>query len=321
MILIISNKWDVTVDFVVKELQDRDYPYLRLNTEDLPELNVTTELPDFSVTIEKKGEKVDLTEEVGAVWYRRPGKPFEFTEEQNQPDSATLDFIREQWGAWLQSLQTVPDITWVNPPTANNRMESKIHQLRLADSIGFKIPETVVTNHRPDVSKFFDRQDSSIISKALSSPLIKAEDQDEFVFSVLLDQPPSENDGLELSPTIFQEPILPKTDYRVTVIGDRVLPVRIEGQNTEEVPVDWRTKKDGVRFVEEDLPDKIENLCREFVDESGLIFGAIDLVKANGEFVFLEINPNGEWGWLQKPWGIPIAESLTDILIEYDTMR
>lgn len=317
MILILSNKWDVTVDFVVRELQKRNYPYLRINTEDLHEFDVTTELPDLSIVIQKDGEEIDLAEEVGSVWYRRPGEVFEFADEK--PESTTLDYIREQWSAWLQSLQTVPDVTWVNPPLQNHRMESKVYQLRLADNLGFRIPETVVTNSDEEVTELFEQQGSSVVSKALSSPLISESDQDEFVFSVHLDEPPeNESDRLSLCPTIFQEAMLPKTDYRVTVIGDIVIPVKITGKEDSEVPVDWRTEKDEVSFVQEKLPDEIEELCREYVDEAGLHFGAIDLVEVDAGFVFLEINPNGEWGWLQKPWEIPIAENLTDYLIEKD---
>lgn len=316
MILILSNKWDVTVDFVVKELQKRGYPYIRINTEDLPEMSVTTEIPKFSVTIEKQNQTVDLSEEIGAAWYRRPGKPFEFTEKK--PDQATLDYIREQWSAWLQSLQTIPEISWVNHPESNQRMESKIHQLRLADRLGFKIPETTVTNNGSDVVELFEKHDS-IISKALSSPLINEENQEEFVFSVHLDDAPSENDErLKICPTIFQEPKLPKVDYRVTVIDETVLPVKIESEEGESVPTDWRTGKESVQFVEKDLPSDVENLCKKYVNEAGLTFGAIDLVKIEGQFVFLEINPNGEWGWLEKPWNVPISKNLTDCLIKKD---
>jgi len=319
MILILSNKWDVTVDFVVKELQEREYPYLRLNTEDLSSLSITTELPDFSIVVEKGTETIDLVEEIGTVWYRRPGKPFEFVDDEEKPSKGTVEYIREQWGAWVQSLQTIPGITWVNPPLANQRMESKVHQLRLAHELGFTIPETVVTNDGSTVSEMFSRQNASVISKALSSPIVSETEQDEFVFSVHLTEPPSEDDeSLKICPTIFQETLLPKTDYRVTVIGDVVLPVGIEAEEGGDVPVDWRTAKENVRFVEEELPTQIEELCREFVDEAGLVFGAIDLVEADGEYVFLEINPNGEWGWLQKPWGVPIAQNLTDYLIKHD---
>jgi len=49
--------------------------------------------------------------------------------------------------------------------------------------------------------------------------------------------------------------------------------------------------------------------------ENDLYFGAIDIVEHEGRFWFLEVNPNGEWGWLQKPNGVPIAEALCDLMI------
>ncbi|MCZ3387408.1 MAG: hypothetical protein LH630_10710 [Actinomycetia bacterium] len=47
-----------------------------------------------------------------------------------------------------------------------------------------------------------------------------------------------------------------------------------------------------------------------------LEFGAIDLALNGDGYSFLEINPNGEWGWLQKTVGLPIAETLVDLLTE-----
>jgi len=54
------------------------------------------------------------------------------------------------------------------------------------------------------------------------------------------------------------------------------------------------------------------------VKEAGLLFGAVDFVEHEGKFIFLEINPNGEWGWLQKPHNVPIAETLCDLMISRD---
>lgn len=318
MILILSNKWDITVDFVVRELQEREHPYLRVNTEELPDIEVTSQLPDLSVIIEQNDERVDIAKEIGAIWYRRPGEPYEFAEDQEKPDKSTVEYITEQWGAWIQSLRTISGITWVNSPDANHQMESKIYQLSLAHEIGFTIPETTITNRKEDAVEAFNRHGQTVITKALSSPLITKTEQNEFVFSVLLEEPPKDAESLSICPTIFQEPLVPKTDYRVTVVGDQVLPVKIEAEKGKHVPVDWRKEKESLRFVQTELPVEIEELCREFVREADLLFGAIDLVRANGEYVFLEINPNGEWGWLQKPWGVPIAENITDLLIEQD---
>jgi glutathione synthase/RimK-type ligase-like ATP-grasp enzyme len=316
MILILSNKWDTTTDFVIKELQRRKHPYLRLNTEDISDLEVTTELPDLSIYVEWNGRSVDLSEEVGAVWYRRPSKPYEFTDEDARPDEETLDYIQEQWGAWWESLQTLSGITWVNHPVENHRMESKTRQLHLADQIGFNIPETAITN-QPSVIEDLYQKHGSIISKAVSSPLVNKQDQ--FVFTVHIEDSPEEVEGeLEICPSIFQKPLIPKIDYRITVVGDEVFPVKIEATDEEPVPLDWRTEKDHIQFTPAELPDNIESLCREYVAKADLLFGAIDLVKHEQEYVFLEINPNGEWGWLQKPWDIPIAEELAELLIAHD---
>jgi glutathione synthase/RimK-type ligase-like ATP-grasp enzyme len=47
----------------------------------------------------------------------------------------------------------------------------------------------------------------------------------------------------------------------------------------------------------------------------GLSFGAVDFIRTpEGEHVFLEVNPSGEWGMLQRDLGLPIAEAIADIL-------
>jgi glutathione synthase/RimK-type ligase-like ATP-grasp enzyme len=47
-----------------------------------------------------------------------------------------------------------------------------------------------------------------------------------------------------------------------------------------------------------------------------LKFGAIDLILTPaGEYVFLEVNPNGQWAWLDAAVpGLDIRERLIDLL-------
>ena len=78
--------------------------------------------------------------------------------------------------------------------------------------------------------------------------------------------------------------------------------------------LDWRTIKDKISYEKTDLPKEIIDKCINLVRSFGLVFGAIDLVESNGDYYFLEINPNGEWGWLQKNANLPIAETLVDYL-------
>ncbi|MCR4320657.1 MAG: hypothetical protein NUV74_10030 [Candidatus Brocadiaceae bacterium] len=113
----------------------------------------------------------------------------------------------------------------------------------------------------------------------------------------------------------------PKVDYRVTVIGEAIFSVKIEYKAEREASIDWRVIKDDIDFTLVEIPSDVEEKCREYVRSAGLIFGAIDLIEHEGNFYFIEINPNGEWGWLQKPHNIPIAQTLCDLLISYDKTR
>jgi hypothetical protein len=47
----------------------------------------------------------------------------------------------------------------------------------------------------------------------------------------------------------------------------------------------------------------------------GLNFASLDMiVTPDGEFVFLELNPNGQWLWLEYELGLPLVASMADLL-------
>jgi len=320
MILILSNKWDLTVDFVVAELRSRGGDFLRINTEDLVSRQATIHLPDLRILVSKREEILDLTRTVNVIWNRRPGKPFDDVPPSARPSPAIQSFVNDQWFSWLEALQLIPAVTWINHPQANDAMECKPRQLLLASQTGFLIPDTVITNDPDEARLLAGKHGDKLVAKALYSPLIEEPDEDFFVFAneiEIADLAPE--DEITISPSIFQQPLRPKVDYRITVVGETVLPVAVECQDSAECShIDWRTEKTGLSFSPCDLPLEIEGMCREYVGAGGLIFGAIDLVQRDGKFFFLEINPNGEWGWLQHPHGIPIAETLCDLMISLD---
>jgi glutathione synthase/RimK-type ligase-like ATP-grasp enzyme len=69
----------------------------------------------------------------------------------------------------------------------------------------------------------------------------------------------------------------------------------------------------------EQLPTQIEERCIALVEAYGLSFGAIDLVRrTSGEYVFLELNPNGQWAWVEQLCGLPLRARLADHLLEWN---
>ncbi len=319
MILIMSNKWDITCDFVVMELRRRGQSFVRINTEDLPAARATVTLPDFHIYLKRDGICRDLAAEVKVIWNRRPGKPFDDVRAADRPSAATQKFVSDQWYSWLESLQLLRDVTWINHPQANDAMESKVRQLFLARKVGFEIPETWISNDPDAVRRGIAQAPRGLVVKALYSPLIEEPAGDSFIFTTPLRGIRKEDDtSITICPSIFQQMLEPKVDFRVTVVGDRVFAVKIEILEGDPNEVDWRVRKNGLRFTRCEIPASIEDLCRVYVKEAGLLFGAVDFVEHEGKFIFLEINPNGEWGWLQKPHNVPIAETLCDLMISRD---
>lgn len=315
MILIVSNKWDVTVDFVVKELRQRGAPFLRLNTEDLGGFECTSVPLSERLTIRKHGKDYSLGDEIRVVWYRRPGKPYDGLPAADCPSRGVRRFVSEQWAIWLEALELCPGIAWVNAPAIAAAMENKIRQLALARRLGFEIPETLVSNDPVLIRKTVEGWGGVAVAKALYSPLIEEEESDSFIFTTAITAKDLEADApLRAAPAIYQPALVPKVDYRVTVIRRRIFVARVESDS--EVPLDWRTKKNGLRFSRCEFPDDLAERCVSYVREAGLVFGAIDLAEHAGRFFFLEINPSGEWGWLQKPSGFPIAQAMCDVFAE-----
>lgn len=322
MILILTNKRDITADFIVSELNAQNASFIRLNTEDLPTGYSVISLPDLEMSLTHHGKTVDLVKSVRVIWNRRPGKPYDNEPAESRPSAAVQNYVNNQWLVWLEGLQLLQDVTWINHPQMNYLAENKIRQLKRASELGFKIPRTLITNDPNQVSKLAVNKKDQLIAKALHSPLIEEVDEDYFIFTNNI--PNVDNldiDEIKICPSIFQEKLSPKIDYRVTVVGENVFTVRIDSETNDHDEIDWRMQKEGLRFKLVDLQPELEDKCRQYVQSLNLLFGAIDFIEYNNEMYFLEINPNGEWGWLQKPHNIPIAESLAELMIWHDIQR
>ena len=46
----------------------------------------------------------------------------------------------------------------------------------------------------------------------------------------------------------------------------------------------------------------------------GLVYGAFDFIRTpRGEDVFLEVNPTGEWAWLENSLGFPMRDAFVEL--------
>ena len=258
----------------------------------------------------RRGDRTLRSDDCAGVWWRRPETPLSVIA------GPSRDAIRDQWRALAIGLAVVDGPTWVSNPGRISAAEDKSHQLRAAGAAGLLVPETLWTNDIEEALAFVEHWARGAVAKSIATAWWEVAGRAHFVYASLVDAgdlPTSER--LAQAPVCFQQPISPKRDIRVTVVGDAVFAAEraVAGSERNE-PLDWRraTEAPWSRYV---LPDEIARSCRALVETFGLRFSGIDLaVDTDGRHWFLELNPNGEWGWLQRA-GLPIAQALADVLL------
>jgi glutathione synthase/RimK-type ligase-like ATP-grasp enzyme len=204
-------------------------------------------------------------------------------------------------------------IAWMSHPANIQMAESKLYQLSTANSLGFKLPETLVSNDPGEVRDFFTKKQGKIIAKPLGLGYFDYGDHQTSVYTNLVEWKHLQDDNsIRVSPVIFQELIPKRFDIRITIVGKRVFAVAIDSQSVESAKIDWRrTDTPELPHIIHDLPPSLEAKCLEYMLALGLNYGALDfVVTPDEEYIFLEINPNGQWVWMEDMLGLPISESI-----------
>jgi len=115
---------------------------------------------------------------------------------------------------------------------------------------------------------------------------------------------------------LFQEYVSKSIELRLTVVGRKIFCAEIDSQRSPKSSVDWRTSYDDLKYAVHKLPKSVAQKCLDLVDRLGLVFAAVDFILTpDGRYVFLEVNPNGQWGWIEDETGLPISSAIIELLI------
>lgn len=118
-------------------------------------------------------------------------------------------------------------------------------------------------------------------------------------------------EDISLTPIYVQEYVEKYYELRITIVDDKIYPVRIDAYNI----VDWRVNQEYNKYSLVDIPKNIENKCLEMLKILNLKFGAFDfIVNKKEEFIFLEVNPNGQWLWLEEILDLNISQEIVRYL-------
>lgn len=309
MILIISADEDVHAQAVIREMGKRGRHAARmLNLSEFPmRISMNMRLDnnghsDFELRFPDKTVRMD---EVTSVWWRRP-QAFGIPPEVRDP--AARHFAMSEAATALQGMWQSSRALWVNNIMRDAAAAHKPWQLTMAKRIGLRVPETLITNDPAEARQFWASLPGEVVYKPFTATLHSWRET-----RVLKPEEEKLAEAVRLAPVIFQR-YVPGRDLRITAIGERLFPAETDARHGEyEVDVRLNTS---LSYRSHTLPAEIEAKLLRLMRTLGLEYGAIDMrLTPEGEYVFFEVNPAGQFLYVEMATGMQIAGALAEHLM------
>jgi len=319
VVLVLTNSTDGThSDIVIDKLRSIGEKVFRFDVDRVAsgDLSIQLEANQGSFgfeMIDSTGRL--LSTEIKSAWYRRPNRlnsPIGDPVQRKYAETEMTQFMEGVWSA------TVGEVFWLSNPVQLERARKKMLQLKIARELGFTIPRTIVTNDPECVRTFVESCGGRVVFKAIHHEMLDYDAKSFNIPTTLIGRGHlAKLDLVRHMPSLFQECIDKEYELRVTVVGDQVFPVKIDSQAYLETVVDWRHPDfiQKLSYTTTTLPPGIDRLCVSMLSTLGLGFGAFDFaVDKSGICYFLEVNPNGQWYWLEDLTGALISDAIVATL-------
>ena len=266
-------------------------------------------LTDVAVRADEGSPATRLTD-ARAIWTRRPGPP---GIPASVIDTEHRRFARQEWQDLLDGLTLALglDAVMINPLPAQ-RVAVKPYQLAIAQRVGLRVPETLITSDPLRAEHFIDAHHGRVVHKAMTSPRNAFVDTRQWK-----ETDRSALDQLLIGPAIFQDLVDGPVDIRATIVGQEIYAAAI-GTAQSRAGLDSRLDLDVPISVYE-LPRETAGRLQKLMAALGLTFATVDLKVDNaGDLHFLELNPQGQFLYIEILTGLPIAAAMARLLVSLE---
>ena len=309
-VLLLTHSADhYTIDRVEAGVARRGAQPIRLDTDRFPSHYQLTTRAGAGMSLRLRAGGHDLpVERIASVWLRRvygPPRPSDLS------DLEAEACIRESRAA-LDGFLGALHADWLDPLPRVRAAEDKLTQLREAERAGLHVPPTIVTNDPDEVRRLWEACAGQLVTKMLT-PIARSMGPAPAVYTHTLSADDLDDlDGLALAPMVFQQRVDKLRELRVVYVAGRCFVGSLEARGD-----DWRRlTEDAPPWQIDRLPDDVAARLDALMRALGLRFGVADLLAArDGSHAFLEVNPVGEWGMLERDLGLPIGAALAEELL------
>jgi len=319
MLLVVTNKSDLASDYLIVKLKSKSIPFKRLNTEDFGrEFNIEIVINKYetSFAIIFFDGIVLRESEISSVYFRQPNPPkldgLVAETDKEFAEREAIELLRSIW-------RMIPEKKWLNHPKKLWIAVNKIEQLIAAKNIGFNIPKTLLSSYKDSVATFIEKSNDKVVAKAIKHGFQLRKDG---IWIAMTQRLPSnyinQFETFANFPMTYQSEIEKNYDIRVVVVGCKIFATAIYSQEYEETAIDWRMGdliEIPLRHEKIKLPNSLEKKCKKLVDHFSLQYSSMDFVLGkDGKYYFLELNPNGQWAWIEQLVNYPIRDAIIETL-------
>ncbi|WP_146203758.1 hypothetical protein [Azospirillum sp. TSO5] len=302
-VLIFSTRGDSHTEAVLRRLSSNAHPLLidfsEFGKKYFSSFRVDNE--SESIWIHSADGEIFNLDSAPSVWWRRP-QPFATTIENDPVASGYIaGEARHYWGSVVQWLLHKSE--FINNPNKHRQIDRKTYQLASAKRAGFSIPSTCVSSSVQAIETFLLNH-PKVIFKSFSG-------SEEFwqPTRIWRDEYRSIIRNTGACPVIFQELINATFEYRVIAIDGELFSARTDLRDSR-YPYDVRIDTKLIRHPCK-LDYSIQDRIKKFMDDAGLVYGAFDLQEtSSGDFYFLEINPGGQFLYIDDLFGGQISAAM-----------
>jgi len=202
---------------------------------------------------------------------------------------------------------------WCNHPSRVADAAYKPVQLVRAARCGLPVPRTMITNDAAPAEVF--ARSGPTVTKLVGGMAIEEDGVRKSVYTRRLSaEGLADLRGVEHTAHLFQRWVPKAREARVIVIGEHVTAAAITA-GTAATHVDYRVDYSALSYALVTPPAEVVSAVRLLMAEFGLVYAALDfVVTPSGEWVLLEINPTGQYGFVENATGAPLTAQLADLL-------
>lgn len=307
-VLIATQHDDPDTEVVASQLRSRGSRVSVFDGQDYPmKSEISTFIDcatDTRFVVSGAGGELDL-ESFDVVWWRRY-HGFNVSGNFHPDDEKIIQLENRMLSRHFPHLVS-PSARWINSPEGEMLGSSKLKQLRVAKDVGLLFPKTLATNSRAEAKRFIDLLEGAgkraILKTFLPHCWLNEGDTPAYAYTSAITAPQLVEDSMfRVCPVILQERMDSVCEIRAVFMGQACVAVEHNHASGGRNHLDARTSALRDRNLKvHALPAELVGRCVKLMASLSLVFGSFDLLLTpDGEYVFLEINPQGQWAWLDS---------------------